>query len=90
MYVCANMCPCFLIIHTGFLCRPRISRRRIPSAGEKTMACTRGNAPALRADNPFTNLDEEESSSVKLSGWWFQLLCKILVHWDDYSQHMEQ
>ena len=29
------------------LCHPSISRRRIPSAGEKTMACTRGNAPAL-------------------------------------------
>ena len=26
----------------------------------------------------------------KLSGWWFQPLCKILVSWDDYSQYMEK
>ena len=24
-----------------------------------------------------------------ISDWWFQPLWKILVNWDDYSQHME-
>ena len=25
-----------------------------------------------------------------ITGWWFQLLWKILVNWDDYSQYMEK
>ena len=40
-----------VIIYTRPRCHPSISRRRIPSAGEKTMACTRGSAPALCVEN---------------------------------------
>ena len=27
-------------------------------------------------------------STISYTGWWFQPLWKILVSWDDYSQHM--
>ena len=25
-----------------------------------------------------------------ITGWWFQLISKILVNWDDYFQYMEK
>ena len=33
------------------------------------------------------SLIDSEKATIK-TGWWFEPLWKILVNWDDYSQHM--
>ena len=34
--------------------------------------------------------NEYSSSGLRISGWWFEPLWKILINWGDYSQYMEE
>ena len=45
-------------------------------------------APISWSPGPRNDLNGWIAHGNVTSGWWFELLWKILVNWDDYSQHM--